>query len=60
MTNLTIAFFLKFRFWGGDESEDSERERFAGLKIQRETEPRANYIFTKLLRTSWSFTAVKT
>ena len=25
MTNLTIAFFLKFRFWDGDESEKRER-----------------------------------
>ena len=34
MTSLTIVFFLKFRFWGGDESEVSERERFARLQIQ--------------------------
>jgi len=28
---------MKFRFWGGNESEDSEGERFAGLQIQRGT-----------------------
>ena len=28
---------MKFRSWGGNESEDSEGERFAGLQIQRGT-----------------------